>query len=118
VRVRKTLFAAAHAVATAAAGSAWAQAQAEFTDEQLESFVVAAVAVQELIREWNPRIEGAENAEQAAELREQANTELVEAVNGTDGITLEQYQEIGEAAQSDPDLASRIQEIHQEQAGN
>lgn len=116
--MRNTLSAAALALALAASGSAWAQAQAEFSDEQLESFVVAAVAVDELIREWNPRIQGAENAEQAAQLREQANAELVETITRTEGITLEQYQEIGQAAQDDPDLASRINEIYQEQAGN
>ena len=116
--MRNTLFAAALALALAASGSAWAQAQAQFTDEQLESFVVAAVAVDEVIREWNPRIEGAADAEQAAELREQANAELVETISRTDGITVEQYQEIGQAAQNDPDLAARINEIYQRQAAD
>jgi Domain of unknown function (DUF4168) len=116
--VRKTLSAAVLALALAASGPAWAQTQAEFSDQQLESFVVAALAVEELIRQWNPRIEGAENAEQAAQLREQASTELVDTINRTEGITLEKYQEIGQAAQGDPDLAARINEIYQKQAGN
>jgi hypothetical protein len=116
--VRKSVSAAALALALAASGPARAQAQAEFSDEQLESFVVAAVAVDELIRQWNPRIQGAENAEQAAELREQANAELVETITRTEGMTVEQYQAIGQAAQSDPDLAARINEIYQEQTGN
>jgi hypothetical protein len=116
--VRKSLSAAVLALALAASGPAWAQTQTEFTDQQLESFVVAALAVEELIRQWNPRIQGAESAEQAAQLREQASTELVDTINRTEGITLEEYQEIGEAAQGDPDLAARINEIYQEQAGN
>ena len=116
--MRNTLSAAALALALAASGPAWAQAQAEFSDQQLESFVVAAVAVDQLIREWNPRIQGAENAEEAAQLREQANAELVETITRTEGITLEEYQEIGQAAQSDPDLAARINEIYQEQASD
>lgn len=116
--MRNTLSAAALALALAVSAPAWAQAQAEFSDEQLQSFVVAAVAVDELIRQWNPRIQGAENAEQAALLREQANAELVETITRTEGMTVEQYQQIGQAAQSDPELAARINEIYQEQAGN
>jgi hypothetical protein len=116
--VRKVLTAAALALALAASGSAWAQAQTEFSDQQLESFVVAAVAVDELIREWNPRIQAAENEEQAAQLREEANAALLETISETGGITIEQYQEIGQAAQADPELAARINEIYQEKAGD
>ena len=109
------LVTAAFAVVLAASGPVWAQAQPEFSDQQLESFVVAAIAVDEVIREWNPRIQAAQDDAQAAELREQANAELVEVITETDGITIEQYQEIGRAAQADPDLAARINEIYQEQ---
>jgi hypothetical protein len=106
------------ALALVASGSVWAQTQTDFTDQKLDSFVVAAIAVDEVIREWNPRIEDAENAEQAARLREEANGALVETIARTDGITLDEYQAIGEAAQSDQDLATRINEIYQEKAGN
>jgi hypothetical protein len=116
--VRKVLTAAALALALAASSSAWAQAQTEFSDQQLESFVVAAVAVDQLIREWNPRIQAAESEEQAAQLREEANAALLETISETEGITIEQYQEIGQAAQSDPELAARINEIYQEKAGD
>ena len=115
--MRKVLTAAALALALAASGSAWAQAQTEFSDQQLESFVVAALAVDELIREWNPRIQAAENEEQAAQLREEANAELLETIAETDGMTVEEYQEIGQAAQADAELAARINEIYQEKAG-
>ena len=116
--MKKVLVTAALAVGLAASGPVWAQAQPEFSDQQLESFVVAAIAVDEVIREWNPRIQAAEDDAQAAQLREQANAELVEVITQTDGITVEEYQEIGRAAQADPDLAARINEIYQEQSGN
>ena len=115
--MRKVVTAAALALALAASGSAWAQAQTEFSDQQLESFVVAALAVDELIREWNPRIQGAQSEEQATQLREEANAALLETISKTDGITVEEYQEIGRAAQADPELAARINEIYQERAG-
>ena len=116
--MKKLLLTAAFAFALAASGPVWAQAQPEFSDQQLESFVVAAIAVDEVIREWNPRIQAAEDDAQAAELREQANAELVEVITQTDGITIEDYQEIGRAAQADPDLAARINEIYQEKSSD
>ena len=112
--MKKMLLTAALAFALAASGPVWAQAQPEFSDQQLESFVVAAIAVDEVIREWNPRIQAAQDDAQAAQLREQANAELVEVITQTEGITIEEYQEIGRAAQADPDLAARINEIYQE----
>jgi hypothetical protein len=118
IPVKKALLTVALALALAAPGPVWAQAQPEFNDQQLESFVLAAIAVDEVIREWNPRIQAAENDAQAAQLRQQANSELMDVITQMDGITVEQYQEIGRAAQADPDLAARIQEIYQEKSGN
>jgi hypothetical protein len=109
---------AALAFALATSVPVWAQAQPEFTDQQLEQFVVAAIAVDEVIREWNPRIQAAEDDAHAAQLREQANSELVEVITRTNGITIEQYQQIGRAAQADPDLAARINKIYQAKSGN
>ena len=116
--VKKVLLTAALAVALATSGPVWAQAEPQFSDQQLESFVIAALAVDKLIREWNPRIQAAADEAEAAQLREQANGELAEAIARTDGITVEQYQEIGRAAQADPDLKARIDAIYQEKSGN
>ena len=87
--------------------------QTEFTEDQLESFVDAAVTVNDLIESWRPRITAAESEEQAAQLREQANEELAEAIEETEGMSLEEYQQIGQAAQADPELSERINEIYQ-----
>jgi Domain of unknown function (DUF4168) len=118
IAVKNVLFSAALALALAASGPVWAQAQPKFSDQQLESFVVAAIAVEEVIREWNPRIQAAQDDAHAAQLREQANAELMEVITQADGITLEQYQEIGRAAQADPDLATRIRNMYQAKSGN
>ena len=91
-----------------------AHAQAEFSDAQLESFVVAAMAVDEKIREWNPRIQAAQTEEEAAELREQASDEVLQTIDGTEGMSVDEYQQIGQAAQGDPELATRINEIYDE----
>lgn len=93
------------------------QEQTSIPDAKLESFVVAAIEVQDLIQQWSPRIENAESEDQAAEMREQANTELAEAIDETQGISVEEYQEIGQQARQDPQLNARIQEIYQSKSG-
>jgi hypothetical protein len=116
--VKKVLLTAALAFALATSGPVWAQAKPQFSDQQVESFVIAALAVDKLIREWNPRIQAAENDAEAAQLREEANGELVEAIARTDGITVEQYQQILLARKADPDLKARIDAIYQAKSGN
>lgn len=91
-----------------------AHAQAEFSDGKLESFVVAAIAVDQKVQEWSPRIEAAQNEQEAAELREQASDEVLETIDGTEGMSVDEYQQIGQAAQADPQLATRINEIYSE----
>jgi hypothetical protein len=116
--VKKVLLTAALAFALATSGPAWAQAKPQFSEQQLESFVIAALAVDKLIREWNPRIQAAGDDAEAAQLHEQATGELAEAIARTDGITIKQYREIGLAAQADPELKARIDAIYQEKSGN
>jgi Domain of unknown function (DUF4168) len=114
--VKRTLRTLALALALGLAAGV-AQAQTEFSDAKLESFVVAAIAVDEKIREWNPRIQAAQNEQEAAELREQASNEVLETIDGTEGMSVEEYQQIGQAAQADPELATRINEIYGEKTG-
>jgi hypothetical protein len=90
-----------------------AQTQTEVSDAKLESFVVAALAVNDLMTEWSPRIQGAKDENEANTLRQQAQSEFVAAVEQTEGITIEEYQTIGQAAQQDPELNARIQKIYQ-----
>lgn len=58
-----------------------------------------------------PEISGAENQERAAKLQKQAQTELLAAIEATDGITVEEYRKIGEAARKDPALSDRLQKM-------
>ena len=90
------------------------KAQEQYDQQTLESFVVAALEVNRLVEEWTPRIQGAPSESEAAEMREQANQELVEAINQTSDITIDEYREISAAAQSDPQLMARISEIIEE----
>jgi hypothetical protein len=101
-------------LALSAAGAA--QAQQQYEQEKLESFVVAALAVNELVEQWTPRIQGAQDETEAAQLRDQANSELLNAINSANGITVDEYREISQAAQADPALMARISEIFDDMA--
>ncbi len=94
-----------------------ALAQAQFPSEKLDSFVAAAISVEQLIQEWSPKIEGAADQQAAESLRQQANEELAQAIERTDGITVDEYRQIAQAARTDPGLSQRLQEIYLEKTG-
>ncbi len=95
-----------------------AQAQDDFGKAKLEAFITAAVTVESLVQQWVPQISGAESQEQAEKLQQQAQAELLAAIEGTDGITVEEYQRIGEAARIDPALSARLQKMFLDKKGN
>ncbi len=88
--------------------------QAQFTDEKLESFLDAAIEVQTLTESYTPRVQAAETEAEQKELVEAANTEIRGAVEEVEGITIEEYIAIGEAAQTDQALAQRITAMAQQ----
>jgi hypothetical protein len=87
------------------------RAQDQYDQAKLESFVTAALTVNQLVEQWTPRIRGAASETEAAELRDQANGELVAAIEETGGISVDEYREISQAAQNDPQLMARISGI-------
>jgi hypothetical protein len=89
-------------------------AQDQYEQAKLESFVTAALKVNELIEQWTPRIQGAQDETEASTLRDQANSELVAAIESADGITVDEYRQISQAAQADPQLMARISGIFDE----
>jgi hypothetical protein len=90
--------------------------QMAYSEEKLESFVDAAMEVQTLMESYTPRVQAAETEAEQQALAEEANTEIRDAISESEGITLEEYVEIGEAAQADPALAQRITAMAQERA--
>ncbi|MDJ0943518.1 MAG: DUF4168 domain-containing protein [Kiloniellales bacterium] len=94
-----------------------AQAQGSFDDQKLEAFVVAVVKVDSLIDSWAPKIRSAESQEQAEAMNKQANAELRQAIEETDGITVDEYKAISDALSRDLDLMSRVEAIYKKQNG-
>ena len=92
-----------------------AQAQDPFNDQKLEAFVVAVVKVDRLIDSWTPKIRSAESEEQAEAMNKQANAELRQAIEQTDGITVDEYKTISDAMRLDSELMARVEAIYNKQ---
>lgn len=114
--IRKLTGAAAGvALATALALPAMAQtAQPELqasdvSEEQLQSFAAAASEVETIGSEWQTRIEAAQSEEEANQLGQQAQQEMIAAVEA-EGLTVEQYNQIFLLAQADSDIQAQVLE--------
>ena len=108
-------FAAAPAFAQAPAGAqTQAQMQVEpianedLTDAQVASFIDAAMGIQAVIMEYQPQLQSAESEDAALALQEEAQGEIMVVVEDA-GLTPDVYQSIGAAAQTDPEVAQRLQ---------
>jgi hypothetical protein len=107
------LAAASGAQAQPAQGQAQAQMQVEpianaaLTDAQVSAFIDAAMAVQAVVQQYQPQMQAAESREAALALQQQAQGELVSAVEEA-GITAQTYQSIAAAAQTDQQVAQRL----------
>ncbi len=106
-----TLAAAPLAPALAQQSDAAPQAQADVSDAKLDSFVVAALSVSEIAQEFEGRIQAAADDAARQSLANEAREAMIGAVEETDGITVEEYVTISEAARSDADLNQRVMDM-------
>lgn len=84
------------------------QAATGFSAQKLQSFAGAVTGIQQVARDYAPRLREAETLEQVSELEKQAQTEMLQTVEN-EGLTVEEYNQIATAAQGDPRLAAEIQ---------
>ena len=126
--------AAAAALSVSAAGAALAQeaapatpapqaeqqAPADFSDDTLRSFAVAFLETEKISQEYRPQLQEAQQAQDQAKMQEiqsQASQKMVDAVEGTDGISVQEYTSVMQAAQTDPDLAQKVSDYIGEASG-
>jgi hypothetical protein len=88
----------------------------EYSDTKLQSFADAVLAVNAVVEQWRAQIQAAPSETDAEQMAQQANEDMRAAVAGTEGITVEEYQEIAQAAQTDPQLMARIDQVLQQMA--
>ena len=86
-------------------------------DTKLKSFAMAFIEVAKVTQSYQPQITAAGTPEDQQRLRNEAGEKMVEAVNEADGITVDEYNSIIQAAQTDPELARRINTHLAEAAG-
>ena len=98
-------------VVLAGIATAPAFAESTFAQTKLDAFVTAAMAMNEVVRKWRPRIRNAGESAEGAKLRAEADAELLAAIEGIDGMTVAEYKEIGDAARKDQALMSQLQQI-------
>lgn len=111
----------APALAQSQGGEPIPEAEAEagqaFTEQKLEAYVTAALEVSAIVEEMRPDMEAAQSSGEAAEVEEvrtQLSQRLATAVEGVEGITVDEYQRITRAARGDEDLLNRIRSIASE----
>lgn len=91
------------------------RAQTAVSQDKAEAFVRAAMAIDDVMRQWTPRIRRAPSEAHAALLREQANAAARAAVRDAEGISLEEYRTIYDALRDDPEMAERITGMFEQQ---
>jgi hypothetical protein len=85
----------------------------DISDEQLEKFSGAFDDIQEIRTKFQQRLESVQDPEQAQQLQQQANQEMLQAVEGN-GMDPQEYNEIARAVNGDPEVQKRFEEIRKD----
>jgi hypothetical protein len=86
------------------------QQAADFSDEQIAAFVEARQSVIEIAEQWEDRLQNADSQEELNSLQQASQEEMVEAVR-EEGITVNEYNMIVDATQTDPELRERVNDM-------
>lgn len=86
----------------------------DFSEDQLEAFVAAAMKVAEIRDQYTTALAEFTDEQAQQELIAEGNAEMLAAVEESEDITVEDYILIGEAAAADPELGQRIAMLVQE----
>lgn len=78
-----------------------------FSQAQLESYANAVLKVQQIDQAWSPKIAQASNKVEAETLTAQATDEMVGSIEA-EGLSVQEYNAITQAAQQDDQLYERI----------
>jgi len=92
-----------------AAAQRAAPAAGDITDAQIEKFSDAQKEMLDVRSEWQGKMQNAKGEKAAMQQRQMANQAMVEAIQDS-GLTVDEYNGIAKAAQSNPQIAQRIRE--------
>lgn len=86
------------------------QQMPEVSDAQLQLYVQAASEITEIRQSFQEKMSSADSAEQAQSLQQEASEAMVGAVESV-GLSVEEYNQIAYALQSDADLRERVEAL-------
>ncbi|MFO8153644.1 DUF4168 domain-containing protein [Thioalkalivibrio sp.] len=119
--IRKTVLTIALTALFAASGAALAQdggqpsfgettpPSAAMTDQTIDTFVDAFVAVQGIREDYTERLQDASDEGEAQGLQQEAQEKMMQAVEAS-GMSVQEYNEVAMALQNDPELMEQVQE--------
>lgn len=85
---------------------------ADFSDQQLENFASASKQIAGISQKYTQQLQDAKGQDAQQQVRQKANTEMVQAVKSND-LKVEQFNQIGQAVQNDPQLMQKVQKMAQ-----
>lgn len=95
-------------------GMAQSQQQADdFSDEDLQQFVDLQGEIGDIREEYVSKIEEADSEDKARELQQEAQSAMVEAIEAA-GMSVQDYNAIAVAYNSNPDVQERVDEMADE----
>jgi hypothetical protein len=80
------------------------------SDQKLEAFAVAYLQVDKVRKDFAAKIGAEEDKVAKQKLQNEANRQMISAVETSPDMSLNEYKTIITAAQSDPDVARKVQE--------
>ncbi|MCI0511397.1 uncharacterized protein DUF4168 [Chromohalobacter marismortui] len=101
---------------SAASGSDQAQQGVQtqnFSDQQLQQFADASQQIAQVSQKYTKQLQNAQDKSAQQELRKQANEEMVSVVKDS-GLSVKQFNAIGQAIQQNPQLMKRVQGMVQQ----
>lgn len=103
------------AQAPAAQPPAQVQPAIKPTDAQLEKFASASQKVAMVADEYRPKLQAAKDDPARQQVYREADEKMVKMVQA-DGLTVDEFNGIGQAVEQDPQLRQRVIDIAQKQA--
>ncbi len=79
-------------------------------DSKIDAFIMAALAVAETRQGYMAQLEQTADEDEQMQIVQEADAAILQVVEETPDITVDEYIAIGEAAAADPELAQMIDE--------
>jgi hypothetical protein len=80
------------------------------TDQQLQRYAAAAQKRSGVVDEYRPKVDAAKTDEAKQKVVQEADAKMVQLVRA-DGLTVEEFNGIGQAVQQDPQLKQRVMNL-------